>query len=453
MTIFFTISRGSLIRNFFHTGVVSMLLERGLRVVVLLPENVDKNYLTEHEHKNLILEPLIDPKNLKFKRLIREFFKGAIFTKTVYVRYKYANCGKNPSKILFLPRMIFLAPLRFVPGFKKFIRWIDFKLNPQPEHDYLFEKHKPDLVFATTAQTDSDVGVLKSAKRFKVPTVDMPKSWDNPSKLLFDVKTDYMIVWSEFMRKQVLSLQGYKEKEIIVTGAPQFDYYTHKENLWTREEFCRKFNLNPQKKIILYGSIGGHYTREVDYVKLIKEFIDNGELSNVQVLIRPHVGYMRDEEKFTEIEGYDGFVVDKTAQKDENFKDKWDTSKNHLPVLFNSLYHADVCINMASTLSIDAILNDTEVININFDIDKTTPFSLSPRRFYISDYIIELMNFDVIRLVKSEEELKQALKAILEQGEKREKNKEEFIKYFVYKRDGKAGERIVNNLINIVNKT
>lgn len=451
-TIFITISRGSLIRNFFHTGVVSRILDKGVKVVALLPEDVDKESLKDYTSKNLIIEPLLSPRGMRFKRFILECFKGAVFNKTVHIRYRYRFAGENPSKLLYLPRMMFMAPLRFIPGFKKFIRWVEFKINSQPEHDYLFEKYKPDLVFATTAQTSSDVGVLKSAKRFGVPAVQMAKSWDNLSKMLFDVKTDYMIVWNEFMKKQALFLQDYKDSEIIVTGAPQFDYYAQKENLWSREHFCEIFSLDPDKKIILYGSTGGHCAYEADYIQLIKNYIDKGFLTNVQIFIRPHVGYVGDEDKFLKVEKCDDVFVDRSARRNENFKDKWDISRDHLKVLFNSLYYADVCINMASTLTIDATLCDTSVINISFDTDGPVPYSMSPRRFYKTDYISEVTGFGITWLVESEEDFKNALIDILEKGEKKDERKEDFIKYFAYKKDGKAAERIAYSLINIMNK-
>lgn len=188
-TIFITISRGSLIRNFFHSGMVSYLLDAGMRVVVLTPSYGDPALFKEYAHERLILEPLLKVKNIRFHELMLECFKGAVFNQTVHSQYLYRIVGtKRPNRLFYLPRLLFFAPLRFIPGAKSFLRWVDFKINPQMEHDYLFEKYKPDLVFATVCHERSDIGVLKSAKRFSVKSVQMPKSWDNPSKLLFSVK-------------------------------------------------------------------------------------------------------------------------------------------------------------------------------------------------------------------------------------------------------------------------
>ncbi len=448
-TIFISITRGSLIRNFFHSGVVSKVLDQGCKVVCLTPNYKDTEFFEAYQHPDLHLEPLISPKNYKLERVIKEFLKGCIFNQTVHVRYKYRFSGQQPRKILYLPRILFLAPLKYVPGFKKLIRWFDFKLNPQPEHDYLFEKYKPSLVFATTAHTESDIAVLKSARRFKVTTVDMPKSWDNLSKILFHQKTDYMIVWSPFMQGQAVQYKGYKQEEVLVTGVPQFDYYTNKEKLISREEFCQKFGLDSKKQIILYGSTGGNCFHESEYIELIKKYIDEKKLKEVQILIRPHLGYLGDTKKFVDLEKYKGFVVDRSDKQSEKFKDHWDASIAHLDHLFNSLHHADLCINIASTLSLDAVVCDTPVINVNFDVNPDIDPNYSTKRLYTTDYINEVTSIGGTWAANTEPEFLQALKEILEQGEKREDRRQKLIEYFVYKHDGQSAQRLADHLVRL----
>lgn len=448
--IFITISRGSLIRNFFRTGIVGKLLDENIKVVILSPNYDDHKLFEDFKHKNLLFEPLISPKKLKFEGLIREFLKGAAFNLTIYVLHRYKIVGRHPSRFLYLPRMIFFAPLRYVPGFKKFIRFIDFKINPQKEHDYLFKKHSPDLVFSTTPHEEADIGVLKSAKRMGIKKVSMPKSWDNLSKILFSVKTDYMLVWSRFMKDQAIKLQDYKENEIIITGIPQFDYYTNKENLLSREEFCKKLNFNPKKKIILHASAGANCCSEIDYVKLLKQYIDDGELKDVQVLARPHLGYKMDIERLKEAEKYTGFAVDKSDEQSAKFKDNWDVSKNHLKNLFNSLYHADVCINAASTMTLDAIACGTPVINIKFDVRDDIDFGLSVKRLYFSDYVDALVKTNGTWVANSKGEFLNALRDILEKGKKEKPGTKTLLDYFVYKVDGKSTERVADSLIKMV---
>ncbi len=127
-TLFITISRGSLIRNFFHTGIITGLLQKGYRVVVLTPNYKDQGLFSGFNHPNLLFEPLyISP--IRFEKVMTELLKGAVFNRTVHFLWRYRLGGGNPRLWLYLPRLVFLAPLRFIPGFKRFIQWVDAKVN------------------------------------------------------------------------------------------------------------------------------------------------------------------------------------------------------------------------------------------------------------------------------------------------------------------------------------
>jgi hypothetical protein len=447
-TILIALSRGILIRNFFRSGVITKLLERGFRVVVLTPY---KELSVEEEfcHPNLIFDELVSTKNKRFRKIFEEFSKGAVFNETVHARYKFSDrfSGEKPSTLLYITRMLFLVPLRHVLGFKRFLRLLEERVNPSGEHDYVFEKYKPDLVL--NASAGENFGILKSAKRLGVTTIDMPKSWDNSSKLLYRVKADYIFVWSEFMKRQVMNFQDYKEEEIRVVGIPQYDVFAQKRGLMTREAFCEGIGFDPAKKIILHASTGGACHNEDDYPALLKEYIDKGVLKDVQVFVRPHVKYLDDVARYKKrVGGSKDFYVDEGDVQDAALKDNWDISEHHMTHLLNSLYHSDVCLNIASTVTLDATACGTPVININFDIKKM-PEMESVNRFYHSDYVKAAHKTGGTWLVESEGEFKEALHDILERGEKREKERERMIEYIMHKNDGRSAERMVEALEEI----
>lgn len=447
-TLFLTISRGSLIRNFFHTGLVSKLLEKGIRIIVLTPNyNIPKVFGLKN--KNLLLEPYDEPKHSQKKRFIKEFLKASVFNPTVHLRYKYRVSGKKPNRLFYIFRMLFLVPFTHIPTIKTLIQWIDFKLNPESEYDKLFRKYKPNLIFATSI--GGDTNILKSAKRFRVKTIGMPKSWDNLSKFLFPVKVDKMLVWGNFMKTQAIKYQGYKEHEVIITGGPQFDYYLYKNKLLSREEFCKKHNLNSEKKIILYSSAGGNECcDEPQYLDLIRKYIEKNILKNVQVFIRPHVGYKNDKERFLRFKKYKNFVVDETDSQNNQFKDRWDVSIQHINNLFNSIYHADVSINIMSTMTLDSAYVGTPVININFDILDSVDKNISTKRLYMSDYAKSLADSSGTWVAKNSDEFLHYLKEILDGGITEKNGYKNMVSDFLYKKDGKAGERIVEEVYKLL---
>ena len=73
-------------------------------------------------------------------------------------------------------------------------------------------------------------------------------------------------------------------------------------------------------------------------------------------------------------------------------------------------------MNVASTLSLDAIACGTEVVNFNFDAELMPPES-SVRRL-CSDYVKHLMDSRGTWFAENEEEFLEMLKAVLERGEK-----------------------------------
>ncbi len=254
------------------------------------------------------------------------------------------------------------------------------------------------------------------------------------------------------MKEQAVRYQGYQPEEVIISGAPQFDQYATKEGLLSRKEFCKRHGFDPNKKIILYGSTGGHCFSEADYLLLIQEFKEKGYLKNAQILIRPHLGYVGDVNKFEKLEKYEGFAIDRTDKQSDKFKDHWDISKSHLSNLFNSLYHADICINIASTLTLDSLFSNTEVININFDVQKDIDSNQSVKRFYKADYIEAVTSFGATWLVESKEDFFEALVGIVEKDLKKDaETKKKMIEYFTYKNDGQSARRVADSLMRLIN--
>jgi len=441
--------KGYLVRNFFHTGIISRLLDEGIKVVMVTEKSDDLEPFKEYLHVNLIFEEFQAGGERRFARFMDELCRGAIYNKTVDTYYRYRFISDTIPNPLYYPiRILIFAPLKYIPGSKKFIRWVDAKINPQNAHDALVKKYRPDVVF--NMATRSDRGIVKSANRLGVKTIDMPKTWDNPSKILFHTKADHIIVWSPFMYDQVIENQDYSPEEVIVTGIPQFDFYDRKDGLLSREEFCKKNGLDPSKKIILYASAGRVYCDDIGYVEKTKQLMRDGYIKNAQILVRPHFGYKGESERFLSLED-DEVVVDKSHTQSTRFSDLWDSSKEHIYHLYNTLYHADVCVNIASTMTLDATACNTPVININFDLSKSVSPHNSTKRLYKFDYTKEVMETGGTWYTRSQEEYLKALQDVLKEGKRKEEGTKRMIEHFMYKVDGKSAQRLANTLIKLAN--
>ena len=73
----------------------------------------------------------------------------------------------------------------------------------------MFEKYKPDVVFATNVYGEEDVLLMKSASIHGVKTIGMVLSWDNnTSKHLMRVVPNVLLVQNEIIKDEAIKIQN-----------------------------------------------------------------------------------------------------------------------------------------------------------------------------------------------------------------------------------------------------
>lgn len=449
-TLFLILSRGGLLRNLSESSVISRLCESGFRVVILTPPSDEQEQFAHLlSGRDVTFEPLSRARPSFIRRVLQELQRAVVYNDTVKSIQSYTIGSKtDPSRVLYLPRLYLFPAIRYIPFMKQFLRWLGSLLDPQKENDNLFTKYHPDVVFSTTPHDESEVAVLKSAVRFGVTSVCMPKSWDNLSKILFPVKTKRILIWGQNMKEEAIALQGYAPEELIITGAAQFDFYAHKEHLWSREEFARRHGLDPRKKIILYGSGGADMCDEARFVDLLEEYMV--DRNDVQVLIRSHAGYRDDATRYAKFSDHANVLMDRTISQSFSDRSVWDINPDRLYNLFNSLYHADVCVNVGSTLTIDATICGTPVINLDFDVDKNIDHKRrSVKRLFETRYVKSMLKMNATWLVTSREDLFKALTETLANKKAKLNERQRLIEKFVYANDGKSAERVAEAVASL----
>ena len=119
----------------------------------------------------------------------------------------------------------------------------------------LFEKEKPDIVISTHPFITEMVAILK--KKSKINTSLNVIMTDYASHKFWELKPQYVnryFVANEEM-KYCLINNGIDANKIFVTGIPVGPAFLQK---YDREEICRKFSLDPKKRVILLFG-GGEY--------------------------------------------------------------------------------------------------------------------------------------------------------------------------------------------------
>ena len=230
------------------------------------------------------------------------------------------------------------------------------------------------------------------------------------------VTSTKIAVWGESTKKFLLQ-NNVNEEKIVITGASKFDIIKNKE--YDKEEVYKQFNLDKDKKIILFG------TQTVpEKEEMFKAVINS--LQDEQLIIKLHP---KDD-------------VDFYNSRLNNIKNKVVVVKDY--DIYNFLNIADLTISRASsTVVIESMLFNVPVITLNLANIKG------------SNEMIDYNDYGCVIDVKEEKELKNAINDVFNNKkikEKLEKNMEKFIKDYAYKIDGKSTERVINLIDEIYQK-
>lgn len=450
-TLLLTISRGGTARNILQTRIFKELLEKNIRIVILTPAFNDPQFLETFSHPNVIFEPLFE---LPWRPLDHYFVglhKALVYNYSTQFRDKYGIYNPDEGSLLkYYLRRIFVQPLAGLAFLHDAARRLDDVICPARAYQHIFEKYKPDAVFATSVIEDMDIDVMKTAREYGVKIIAMAKSWDNLSKINLRVVPDVLLAWGPYSKREAEEFSNVPENQIVVTGIPQWDFYHDPRYAMTREQFCAINNLDPLKKIIMFGSEGKVTPDDAYIAEHIAKKINEGEIPDAQLFIRPHFMYKGDEEKFKTISKQMGVVIDTTYQRNPVFKDNWDYSTKQISHFSNLMKHADVLVTTASSLSLDAAANDCPIINIHFDGSGVKDEQHSIKRWYTTEHYRNVLQTNAVSLVEDYASLENAIQVYLNDRTIKKEEREKLCEYFGYRNDGQTAPRVAEHILSLL---
>ena len=445
-TIFISISRGGLAKNILRTGILELLLKEKLKIIILVPLKIHKYFIDEFAHSNIFFEVLREHEKSKIRKFFNILFNGLVYTKTEHRRIKFGGGRKKSnSKIVYLCKHLLFSIISRIKILKKLARWLEFNVFINKEFDYLFQKYKPNLVFCSSIYSGQDVILIRTAKRLKIKSIGMPKSWDTVSRLFFRVPPDKMVLNNQFMKNWINREQLIKKKDIYICGFPQFDIYHNKNKYFKKDELCKLINLDRNKKIILLASEGIWTHWDKVY---IDDLINNYNINKkYNLILRPHWSNIYND-VYKRYKGISGiYVDDKNIRITKMFGDKWDPSKENMNWLAEMLNLSDVVITFMSTFVLDSFVNNKPVINIYYDLPQSTKYIkngpiIPMKHMYNSTHYCEVLNEQSVVLAKNGKEVMDSIVLYLKNKNLHKKERQNTIDKLCYKLDGSSAKRI-----------
>ncbi len=170
--------------------------------------------------------------------------------------------------------------------------------------------------------------------------------------------------------------------------------------------------------------------------------MSKGKLGDIQLVVRPHLIHETKEldSVFAELPGV---AVQSPHRKPYSYRPQ-------LTEQVNTFRHADVIVNLASTVVVDASVTDTPVVSLDYD----------PRPSGSDDQLIKDVNriwthlspvalTGGVRLTRSPTETVEAVKSYLARPEEDAEGRRAIVDIVAGSRDGQAGHRLARTVSDL----
>jgi hypothetical protein len=246
----------------------------------------------------------------------------------------------------------------------------------------LLKRINPDIIFNTHQRSLIAVPIVAAAKKLGIKNIGAIYSWDNIPKARLSVRTNEYVVWSKHMKNEMkIFYPEIKQDNIIITGTPQFEFYSDKELLISKEFFFKKIGLDMNRKVVCFS---GDDTRtspfDPEYLEdLAESIMKMPENERCQILLRRCPVDISG--RFQKIIKKHSTII-KEAAPIWNFDkegDNWQLiypNYKDIALLVNTVYHSDVVINVGSTMAHDFAIFNKPAIYLNYNPVKSNKWNI-----------------------------------------------------------------------------
>lgn len=443
------------VRDILRTDAFAVIRASGAQVHLFTPAADVAEFRAEFGSENVILHPLRAPAS-------RLFDLVDALVQRLYVAILSLRC--DTARIMVGETLSHSVLARTVRGaltavgrtgqdgvlwwLRLLTRWAAPELYAED-----FTVHDPDLVVGTRALTMSgpraqssarylDRHLLLSAARRGVPTMVLVSSWDNlTTSGFFAVDVDRVTVWNEIMKEQAVSIHGLQPARVSVTGAPQHDLYARDRGFKDRDAFLHDLGLDSSRALIVYTTgTEGTIPREPEVVARLRDALEAGLGEEFQLLVRVH--QLDTLERYAALGGRPGVVFDQAGRPTVGKYHDRDFDRAALEHLADTLRYADVVVNAASSISIDAAAVGTPVVCVDYDAEPGVPYHRSVSRFYDFTHQRPVVASGGVTRARSPEEVVAAVKRYLADPALHAEGRARLVREQCHALDGGSGRRV-----------
>jgi len=293
----------------------------------------------------------------------------------------------------------------------------------------MIEKEEPDLILVISEYGAFEKALVVAGRLKKIPTLAIQHGSVGPlhKGYMYSKNTisasgsieapycpipDKTAVYGPYYYGLLTKMSSYPPGSVVITGQPRYDILAQADRLYSREKFCSKLNLDPNRKIVLIGTENLPIPEGKAFLRTVLGALEN--FPEIQTVVKPHPGERSEwYEKVVDQENAGAVVLSRGA----------DT--------FEALYVCDLFLTGFSTIITEAVILGKLGVTVHLSGRE------DPAPYYK----------DVTLRVYGKKDLVPAIREALYDEKTREKLKKagkKFVYQHAYKQDGKATERVAD---------
>jgi hypothetical protein len=403
--------------NFIHSGLVKSLSdEYDIFILSSFIKERDLDNISRHFNVRLFSVNTPIPAESRMIRFLRLAEKAVFFHFFKITTQEIKNAGRGVLYKLFIKSLLGIIHGAGISRvLLKLLRNNIIRLSKDRVNLKTFKTIGFSGVISSSPLDIRENSIVNALRRENVPSLATVISWDNlTSKGIINANHDYILVWNQVMADEYTlyyKIFNVANQKICITGIPRFDiYFRTPPTPDTELAFRKKYLFNREDKIILFATSAiSHFPNQTDILEHLLEYASAHQ--DVKVIVRCHPG--------DDFERYSGYLHNANLRLVKARDRANINSAEFLPdlsvltSLHEMLNYCDACIQVASTICIEAAVCKTPVISIAYDGNRYLPYMKSVRRFYDYSHQQTLNNLGIDHRVYSKQDLFTALGNIL----------------------------------------
>jgi len=357
-----------------------------------------------------------------------------------YTKRALGRAAASPSRMHLLEHPVFHAIRR----------------SPEAEsYRSAFRRIRPTALFCSQQLSLDAAPAIVAAKNLGIPTAAFIFSWDNlTSKGRVVTAFDHYLVWSRYMKDELLRYYpNVSAERVHIVGTPQFEPYVDSSLLQSRGEFFSTLGADPSRPVICYsGGDAGTAPEDPEHVRVLMDLIRSGRIQGrPQVVLRPVP--VDDGKRYSQVlRNFPELIFSPPRWIHAN-NGEWSQFvplPEDISLLANLTCHADLNVNLGSTMILDFGIHDKPVVNIGFDVADPPVFGMPLYDFYYGyEHLQPVLELKATRVAKSVDEFAEHVNAYFRDPGLDREGRRRLVELQVDKPIGQSTERLLKTLASI----